>query len=236
MKNMPTLTENRKLRVLEAIVREYLASAEPVGSGKLVEKYKLNVSSATIRNDMAELTERGLLEQPHTSAGRRPTEAGYRIYVEEFVGEGLLLAQELLQQMQKMTEELIREQEAAARNLARYVSHLTGESVFVGLGDSVFVTGVSNLFQKPEFRTTEMLNEYFYMFDQIDDLVRAVRPRLNSDVVVYIGEDNPFCSRLSSVVARWNSENDLIGIIGPTRMDYDLNVGVMRSVRNFLLK
>jgi heat-inducible transcriptional repressor len=231
-----SLIGSRKLRVLEAVVLEYLISAEPVGSSRLVEKYRLNVSSATIRNDMAELTECGLLEQPHTSAGRRPTEEGYRIYVDEFVGEGLSPTQELMQQIEIITAELLREREVAVRDFARYLSHLTGESVFVSLGDSVSITGTSNLFKKPEFRAADVLNDFFLMFDQIDDLAQTIRPRLKKGVTVYIGEDNPFCPHLSSIVTRWDSEDGLIGIIGPTRMDYELNVGIMRSVRNLLMK
>ena len=123
---------------------------------------------------MAELTERGLLEQPHTSAGRRPTEDGYRLYVQEFVGDGLSLGEELIRQMHEAAEELVREQEAAARNFARYMSDLTNETVFVSVGDSVFMTGISNLFNKPEFQTPDLLCEFSAMFDRIDELVHRV--------------------------------------------------------------
>lgn len=73
---------NRQLAVLRAIVEDYVASAEPVGSKGLVERHGLGVSSATVRNDMAILEDAGLIAQPHTSAGRIPTDAGYRIFVD----------------------------------------------------------------------------------------------------------------------------------------------------------
>lgn len=72
----------RRARVLEAIVRDYVHTHEPVGSRALVERHSLGVSPATIRNDMAVLEERGFLTQPHTSAGRVPTDAGYRSFVD----------------------------------------------------------------------------------------------------------------------------------------------------------
>lgn len=228
--------EKRKLRILKAVVREYLDTAEPVGSGTLVSKYRLGVSPATVRNDMVELTERGLLEQPHTSAGRRPTEAGYKLYVEEFVGDGLRVIEDIIRQVNSMARELARQREAAARNFARYMAELTHETAFVSHNDTVFMTGVSNLFRKPEFRTPELMQDFSVMFDQIDDLVRDVRPRMTADIAIYIGRENPFCPRLSSVLTRWDSGDGLIGIIGPTRMDYDLNVGVMRSVHDALAK
>ena len=72
----------RKRKVLEAIVIDYIATAEPVGSRTIARKYNLGVSSATIRNEMADLEEMGLIEQPHTSAGRVPSDTGYRYYVD----------------------------------------------------------------------------------------------------------------------------------------------------------
>jgi heat-inducible transcriptional repressor len=74
--------EDRKLEVLRAIVEDYIATNEPVGSKSLVDRHNLGVSSATIRNDMAALEEEGLIAQPHTSAGRVPTDAGYRVFVD----------------------------------------------------------------------------------------------------------------------------------------------------------
>lgn len=81
-----SLTE-RQETILALIIHEYVEAAEPVGSKRLVDRYQLGVSSATVRNDMAGLTERGLLRQPHTSAGRVPTEAGYRYFVRRLLGD-----------------------------------------------------------------------------------------------------------------------------------------------------
>ena len=75
----------RKLKILTAIVETYIETGEPVSSKMLTEKLGLQVSSATIRNDMAALFEMGLLEQPHTSAGRVPSHLGYRIYVDQLM-------------------------------------------------------------------------------------------------------------------------------------------------------
>lgn len=74
--------EDRKARVLRAVVRDYIRTAEPVGSGAIVRRYRLGVSPATVRTEMAALEEMGYLEQPHTSAGRVPTDRGYRFFVD----------------------------------------------------------------------------------------------------------------------------------------------------------
>src|SRR5213595_2831298 len=78
-----TVSEPRKLEVLRAIVEDYVHSREPVGSKALVERHHLGVSSATIRNDMAALEDDGLITAPHTSAGRIPTDKGYRLFVDQ---------------------------------------------------------------------------------------------------------------------------------------------------------
>jgi len=103
----------RKRKVLEAIIIDYIATAEPVGSRTIARKYNLGVSPATIRNEMADLEEMGLIEQPHTSAGRVPSDAGYRYYV-DCIMERKVLASEArrviettFQTKMKQLEELI---------------------------------------------------------------------------------------------------------------------------------
>lgn len=90
---MKSLSE-RQETLLGLVVHEYVESAQPVGSERLVDRYNLGVSSATVRNDMAALTEAGLLRQPHTSAGRVPTEEGYRYFVRQLIGDTELPAEE----------------------------------------------------------------------------------------------------------------------------------------------
>ena len=87
------LTE-RKKRILRAIIESYIQSAEPVGSKAIAASIDMEVSSATIRNEMADLEAMGLLEKPHTSAGRIPSPKGYRLYVNELMEEHKLSLQE----------------------------------------------------------------------------------------------------------------------------------------------
>lgn len=77
----------RKMRILQAIIRTYLATGEPVGSRTISKYADLNLSAATIRNEMSDLEELGLIIQPHTSAGRIPSDVGYRLYVDEMLRE-----------------------------------------------------------------------------------------------------------------------------------------------------
>ncbi len=76
---------DRKIRILEAIITDYIATAEPIGSRTIARKYNLGISPATIRNEMSDLEELGFIEQPHTSAGRVPSQKGYRLYVDNLM-------------------------------------------------------------------------------------------------------------------------------------------------------
>ncbi|MGB9804195.1 HrcA family transcriptional regulator, partial [Desulfofundulus sp.] len=84
----------RKQDILLAIITDYIATAEPVGSRTIARKYRLGISPATIRNEMADLEEMGYIEQPHTSAGRIPSELGYRYYVDYLMKRQELTAEE----------------------------------------------------------------------------------------------------------------------------------------------
>ena len=86
---MRQLTERQNV-ILALVIREYVDATQPVGSKRLVEAYNLDYSSATVRNEMAFLTDAGFLHQPHTSAGRTPTEEGYRYFVSQLMGQATL--------------------------------------------------------------------------------------------------------------------------------------------------
>ena len=122
------MLDERKEALLHAVVREYIMSAQPVGSKKLVKRYGLNVSSATVRNELAFLEEMGFLTHPHTSAGRIPTEKGYRLYVDSLVDEdGLQPAEEksisrFYSVLSKEIENLMRETSSLLANITNYLA------------------------------------------------------------------------------------------------------------------
>ena len=230
---MPNDPDNRLRDIFRIIVREYLRSAEPVGSAHIVSRYRLGVSPATVRNDMAELEERGLLEQPHTSAGRIPTEAGYRYYVDEFVRE-TELEDRRRRELEAAVAEFEQDMESAARKFAKSVAAITGETAVIRIGSQSYLTGVSNLLGKPEFQEGDLMRSTMRAIDEIDAIVGDIERRANEEVTVLIGQDNPFGRQLSSVVtvlAVPDVGEAVIGVLGPTRMDYDTNVALMRYIR-----
>ena len=117
------LTE-RKRRILKAIVEQYISTAEPVGSKAIAADPEMNLSSATIRNEMADLTAMGLLEQPHTSAGRVPSPQGYRIYVNELMNEHRLSLEET-QEINKALKQKMSQLDSLLADAGKVVSELT---------------------------------------------------------------------------------------------------------------
>ncbi len=168
----PPSLDPRLLKLLQAVVEEYIQTAQPVGSQALVERHGLGVSSATVRNWFVELDQAGYLVQPHTSGGRVPTEAGYRLYVET-VALTRALAKKQQQALEgaaaKSTEPTLR-----LKHLARAVADLTELGVFVKFGtfDSYY-TGLSQLFAQPEFRDWQRVVSLSEVLDRLDEALQV---------------------------------------------------------------
>lgn len=233
---METSLGERQATILKAIVAEYVRTAEPVGSVAVAERHRITASPATIRNDMVELEEQGLIAQPHTSAGRVPTEAGYRYYVRHFLRERPVPRREAeeLQALWSLTE--------AARDIAKLTAKATAsfsaESIFLAFGKrDVYYTGLSNLFAQPEFSHPEHVVSMSVVIDQLDDVVAALYEEVPDRVEVLVGADNPFGRAASVIMTRCvvPSAGELVfGLLGPTRMDYDTNAARVRYVREGL--
>jgi heat-inducible transcriptional repressor len=114
----------RKQRILNAIVQDYIVTAEPVGSHLLVERYQLGVKSATVRNEMAEMSERGYLRQPHTSAGRIPSDLGYRFYVNRLMALPVIQASEVVR-IQSAIHAVSSELDAVLRRTCQLLAEMT---------------------------------------------------------------------------------------------------------------
>ena len=122
----------RKQDILLAIITDYIATAEPVGSRTIARKYRLGISPATIRNEMADLEEQGYVEQPHASAGRVPSDKGYRFYVDELM-QVRPLPEAVLARVRELTESRVKALEVVLQQAARLLSAATHSlAVLVG--------------------------------------------------------------------------------------------------------
>lgn len=117
--------DERKIRILEAIVNDYISTGEPIGSRTIAKKYDLGVGPATIRNEMADLEELGYLEQPHTSAGRVPSNKGYRLYVDKLMEKGSLTGEEEFKIREYIINSAMYEVDKIVRQACSLLSELT---------------------------------------------------------------------------------------------------------------
>lgn len=210
----------RQSNILAEIVRLYADSAEPVSSRELANWFGL--SSATIRAEMATLEDAGYIYQPHTSAGRVPTDAGYRYFVNE-ISDKPMVGGRSIQTISKRVDSLKDRTDGAIKIAAETLSDLTGNMTFATLSDTVYFHGMSQLFSQPEFLDINQVGQAARFLDAMQEwLVGA-----NIDTMqVYIGQENPIArtSGLTMIVNRFKSPysyRSYIGIVGPTRQSYE---------------
>lgn len=214
----------RQQYILSAVVETYASTAEPVSSQQLTEK--IEVSSATIRAEMAELERLGYIYQPHTSAGRVPTDKGYRLYVNNL---------ERLQADTRVNNALARriasagEADARIKQAAGSLAEATGNLGLATLSDSLFFSGLRNLFGQPEFTGRQGL-EVARLLDSLSEWLEEARP--GERVSVYIGGENPIgrSSGATLVISRFispYSDRSYIGVLGPTRQNYRRVIGLV---------
>lgn len=231
----------RQEKILAAVVEEYTQTAIPVGSSVLVEKYELGVSSATIRNDMVELEEKGFLHQPHISAGRIPTDKGYRYFVEEVMGDKELSKVDQ-QKLQKEFLKLKAQNTRLTRTTAKLLSHFSGSFAVSGLMDKEDFAdfGMKELMEQPEFREMDDLCRLAETLDYIDETFdKLVAEIKEGETKIYIGEENPISgtSNCSMIVAPYKTESGekgILALIGPKRMKYAKNKSILEYMKKVL--
>ncbi|NTW30897.1 MAG: hypothetical protein HGA33_06450 [Candidatus Moranbacteria bacterium] len=230
----------RQKQVLAAIVEEYSKTAVPVGSQLLLEQYGFEVSSATLRNDMLALEKAGMLYQPHTSAGRIPTDKGYRFFVEEIMpDESLSLSEQ--KSMQKELLTLRAKHTRLGRSTAKLLSALSGNLAVAGLGDNegLYDFGMKELLENPEFRELDELCRLVEALDSLDEKFDTILAELSQgETKIFIGKENPIAeiSNCSMMVAPYENEEGrgILAIIGPKRMQYAKNKSLLEHMRKLL--
>ena len=230
----------RQQQVLSAIVELYTKTAVPVGSQALLEHFQFPVSSATLRSDMVELEAEGFLYQPHTSAGRIPTDQGYRLYVEEMMGDEDL-SREDQRHLQKELLMMKAKQARMGRSTVKLLSALSGNLVVSGLvdKDEFYDFGMKELMEKPEFREIDELCRLVETLDSLDEKLDGILVKLkDGETQIFIGAENPIkgIANCSMVVAPYqtNEGQGILAIIGPKRMDYAKNKSLIEYMKKLL--
>ena len=223
--------DKRQGKIMQAVVKEYVRTSNPVGSKLLVQKHNLGLSSATIRNEMKELEKAGYLLQPHTPAGRIPTEKAYRFFIKSLEDKKL----DIDIKVKKSSEDVFRE-------MTETLAEMSGGLAFSGTKElrSFYQSGLSNLLKEPEFEDKAYFSEMTKMMEDFEkhfnDLFKQVHEQ---ETKVFIGKENPFgrTKKITLIVSRCRipkKKHGVIGLMGPMRMRYDYNISLINKLKELL--
>jgi heat-inducible transcriptional repressor len=221
----------RQQQILHAIVETYAETAEPVGSAALCSRF--TTSSATIRAEMAALEATGYIMQPHISAGRVPTDKGYRAYVNSLTPTRDRRHEQALAKRVHSAGEI----ERAIKNAVESLAHVTSNLGLGTLGQSLYLSGMAGLFQHPEFHGGAQAYEVARLLDSLEEWLAEAAP--NAPISVYIGRENPIgrSSGATLVISRFESpfsSRSYIGVLGPTRQHYGSVIGLVQYTGKLL--
>ena len=223
---MPKSVERREEAVLELIIKNYTESAEPVGSRFVARR--LGLSSATIRNVMSDLEEEGFLMHPHTSAGRVPTDKGYRYYVNTLMHKRIL-NDNIVDMVEEQYHQKIRSLEDVLEKTSHLMSSLTN---YVGVTllpdiEKVYLDGASHLIEQPEFHDIKKLHNLFKCLEDKVSVLKIICGEIDDDkLTIHIGRENKsnYLSECSVVTRGYKvkgKKSGKLGVIGPKRMVYE---------------
>lgn len=225
----------RKQLILNTIIKEYISTGVPVSSGVLVEKYSLEVSPATVRNDMVYLENEGHIVQPHTSAGRIPTEIAYKFYLDNISDKKLNQ-----KDLNIIKDNLVSRNEQGFKQVAKDIARISGQTVFWAFHkNSLYYTGVSNLLNQPEFKQADVIYDISLIIDHMDETIEKIFEGLPlNENVVLLGAENPFGDMCGTIMFKYKYKNNmgLFGIMGPVRMDYQYCLSVANFIKEELKK
>lgn len=214
------MTERQK-QILSAIIEQYAEVAVPVGSSLLAKVF--DVSSATVRAEMAELERLGFIQQPHTSAGRIPTDRGYRFYVNNLAESDASLPERRAERALTARVQHGGMPERTIRNAVDTLVELTHNLALATIGNQLYMSGLSNLFGQPEFIGGAQVQQVARLLDNLEPWLREAAP--NEPLSVFIGAENPIgrSAGVSLIISRFRSpfsDHSYIGTLGPTRQSY----------------
>jgi len=218
----------RQALILKTIIQEYIKTGLPVSSQAIVDNYQLAVSSATIRNEMAELESDGLIAQPHTSAGRLPTPAAFKWYARD------LSAVKPDARESKILDTVLRPGvDCDCKLLAKTLAGLSDAAAFWAKHrHHIYYTGLTNLLTQPEFASQSLVGSISAVIDSLDDIVNDYFDHMTDHPTILVGGEGPFGDFCSSVLWKYQTADGeaAFGILGPLRMDYSRNLGLLSYV------
>lgn len=227
------MLKERQKFILDAVINEHIRTARPVASRELMREFNLGMSPATIRNEMLQLDDLGYLEQPHTSAGRTPTDRGYRFFVDNLLGDFTLSSAEkgLIDQVFQTEAE-----DEFVREFSRILSRVSETFAAVGtIEENIFYeSGLSEILDEPEFHNREYTRSFGHFVDYLDEEIKNSISEL-TEGQIFIGRENPLKSarNYSMIFSTWTHPRGFHGyftLVGPKRTKYHRHKAILRNI------
>lgn len=234
----------RQQWILEIVVNDYIQLVEPISSHYIETNYDLGVSPATIRNDMKELIEKGYLAQPYTSAGRVPTDKGYRYFVNKLLKKKRELENRRVARQIKNLERQVDNEIKFLRELTGFLATLSNSLTYSYLSDNDFFwkEGLEETFYDPEFEDVAKIHSFLSLVKEFEKrFIKDFSHNLkDKEVKIYIGRECPLANDdFSILVAKYSLSQEkrgYIALLGPKRMAYDKNISLINSLVKLLEK
>jgi heat-inducible transcriptional repressor len=238
-----SITERQK-SILWSIIEEHTKAAEPVSSKSLAEKRGFDIGAPMIRKEMCQLEQEGYLVQPHTSAGRIPTDKAYRLYIQEQMNKTstayktnnqIGLSPKEAQKIKGSLNKKWADSQSLLKEVSKIASDISKELSVSGKlgGENSFMCGFSNLFDEPELRSFDNMNQIMRFMDNIDSYFDSLWNKiLYEDMQVFIGRENPIkeINEFTLITGKYQlpeGEQGFVSIIGPKRMNYKRNMALV---------
>lgn len=235
--------DTRKQEILRAVIRSYIETAEPVGSEVVAQRGHLGVSPATVRNEMVALEEMGYLTQPHTSAGRVPTDHGYRVYVDSLQGHDEPLSAGERLRLRRHLATVLRERERIPKDAARMLATVTNYASLASQAQPdrfvFYLEGAANILIQPEFRDARTARPVLEALEREEVIADLLKGTPEEQVSTAIGsehrvEDLRGCSVVATTYRIGGRSVGALGIVGPTRMPYARVIALVRYLARSL--
>ena len=232
----------RQEKILDRVIQEHINLAQPVSSQLLERKFDFGISPASIRIEMQKLTNKGYLDQPHTSAGRIPTDKGYRFFVDNLLKEHFTDVEtdpffEEIEQIEKEIKNSLQFVRILTKRMAELTSNLT--MVYLPDEEIILKEGWGRIFKEPEFEDSNYLLHFVAMVEDCEKNIKEFL-RDSSDFQIYIGKENPLpkVKDFTLIFSRCSfpKRKGILTILGPKRMAYKKNISLINSLVKSLEK
>ena len=232
------MISERQNAILKALIREYIKTAEPISSDFLAKKYDFGLCPSAIRIEMQLLIKSGFLEQPHTSAGRIPTDKAYRFFVDSLIEEKEGKENIIENELEEIFKEKVIDRFQLAGNLAKFLANTSSGLAIV----QFFNNGISwkegweEIAKEPEFIDKDFIFNFLNFIDNFEEKIKALD---TLGMHIYIGKEIPLpraksLSLICSTCMISPNESAFVTIIGPKRMVYTRNIKLLNSLNKAL--